>query len=374
MKIAQVCPFFYPVLGGMEKHVLEISKELVKNGFEVTVLCSNIDRSGRILKNEQVFDSILIKRFKVYFKISEFASFFPGVFREVRKQKYDVVHAHAYRHPHNFVVYFSNKPMVLTPHYPIYPLSGKLRNIYTKIFDKMFGASLMKRYKKIIALTDGEKEWLTSSFFIPGSKIEVVPNGVSEKYLDRHDPEIFLKKFKIDRNKFIILSVGRLSKSKGFQDLIEVLSFLPENIRKDIVLVIIGPDGGYYKKLVDLVVEKKLKNVIFTGEVSEEVKLSAYEACDLFILPSYWEGFGITLLEAMAKNKIVMARNVGGQKYVVPEKEFLFKDLDELKKKLELVYEGKLKKKLDYRKIVKERYLWSKVAKKIMDVYEEVCR
>lgn len=114
MKIVQITPFLYPVKSGMENHVYEISKRLSKN-FHVTILSSNIDRDGNKLPTKENLNKIEVQRFKVLLKLSEFSLYFPSVFKE----NYDIVHTHAYRHPHTFVPFFTNTPCIITSHYPI---------------------------------------------------------------------------------------------------------------------------------------------------------------------------------------------------------------------------------------------------------------
>ncbi len=372
MRIAQICPFFLPIKGGMENHVYEISKRLsIKN--DVVVFTSNIDRKGKRLKFFEKLNKIEIRRMRVVFRISEFSSFFPSVFINVSKENFDIIHVHAYRHFHNFVPLFADVPAVITPHYPVYPFSSSKRRLLAKFFDITMGKKIFSLYSKIIALTEGEKIWLEENFHIPDDKIEVIPNGVPESFLKTHSSEKFRERFLIPEDKFLILSVGRIHYSKGFQDLLLAFSRLPPNVRKNIIIAIVGPDAGFKSELEKIVKRKKIeKNVIFTGEISEKLKLSAYEACDLFVLPSYWEGFGITIIEAMAKDKLVLARNTGGQKWIVPEKSFLFNSIAELSQKILHIYAGKLKKRLNYKEIVKENYTWDKIVKKLIKIYEEV--
>lgn len=371
MKIAYISPFFYPVLGGMEKHIYEIARRISKE-HDVWVYTSNIDRKGRKLKEIEKIDNINIKRFEVYFKLGDFASFFPGIFKELNVNEFDIIHVHGYRHPHNFATFFTNTFSIITPHFPVYPKTGLKRKILISFFDFLVGDKIFKKYTKIIALTWGEKRWLVDKFRIDESKIEIIPNGIPEYYLKKHNGKIFRNRYNLGE-KFMILSVGRIHFSKGFQDLIQAFSLLPKKIRENSVIVIIGPDGGYLDKLKELVRKLGLdEKVIFTGKVSEEEKLNAYEACDLFVLPSYWEGFGIVLLEAMAKNKIVMARKSGGQMWVVPESKFLFNSINELAEKIKLVYDGKLERRKNYKKIVKKYYTWNTVARKHSKLYESV--
>lgn len=102
-----------------------------------------------------------------------------------------------------------------------------------------------------------------------------------------------------DKNTYSIISVGRLSKEKAFDDLIEVFSLLKH---KEAVLHIVG-DGPEMKNLVSL--SRKLKvndNVYFHGFVSSLEISKIMKNCDLFVLTSHRESFGIVLLEAMANS------------------------------------------------------------------------
>ncbi len=371
MKIIQVTPFFYPVIGGVETHVFEISKRLSKK-HEVTVFTSDVDREGKRLPTYQKIGKVLVKRFKTILRLSEFVTYFPGIFNEIKNLDSDVIHVHAFRHPHNFLPLFYRRKYVITLHFPVYPSSSIKRRMLTFLFDNLVGKKLLKKYEKIIALTKGEKIWILKRFKIRKSKVEIIPNGISKHYLKRHNPNLFMNKFGVNKEKFLIISVGRVHKSKGFQDLLKAIHILPNKIKENIVAYIIGPDAGFLGRLKILRrIYGLTDKVFFTGKVSEKVKLSAYEACDLFILPSYWEGFGITLLEAMAKDKPVMARNTGGQKWVVPEKQFLFNSVVDLARKIKLFYEGKLRKSLNYKEIVKEKYVWDKIVDKLIKVYED---
>lgn len=117
----------------------------------------------------------------------------------------------------------------------------------------------------------------------------------------------------------IILSVARLSAfdvKKGVEHAIRAMQFVRNQI-PEAVLLIVG-DGNDRSRLERLVVDMNLnQTVFFIGQKNAEQLKSYYQACDIFVLPSAKEGFGIVFLEAMASGKPVVAAEEGGIPEVV---------------------------------------------------------
>jgi len=126
-------------------------------------------------------------------------------------------------------------------------------------------------------------------------------------------PDEIYEKYKIPRDKFIIMTTGRLDRYKGFGLVIETLPDLPD----DVYYIIVG-DGRDRKDLENLAKEKKVDNrVIFAGRVPEEDLVPLYNVCDVFVLVSkfgYGEGEGLplTLIEAGACEKPLICGNEDG--------------------------------------------------------------
>ena len=343
MKIVYLAPFYLPVCGGMEQHLQQISKELIKKGHVIEIWTSDLTHSGKLPQGELEIDGVKVKRFKTSFKFG-FSSYWQNLKYEIEKSDADIFHFHSYRHFHNFGVnYVKSAKTILSPHWPEYPIStrGVLRTMAAKIFDVLFGKSLFKKYDLIHVQSLGEKNWVRK-YGVPETKIKLVPAGVPETYLKKQNAKLFLQKFGI-KNKKIILSVGRIHKSKGFDRLVRIAKFLPE----DALIVIIGPDGGYLAKLKNLAKELNVEEkVLFTGPLTEEEKLSAYAACYVYCQASYFEGFGLTALEAMAQSKPVLVSKNIGMSYLL-QKASIFGDETELVEKLkELLNNVKLAKQL----------------------------
>jgi len=109
------------------------------------------------------------------------------------------------------------------------------------------------------------------------------------------------------RKKPIILFVGRIDDPrKGLDVLIKAFKLILKEI--DSQLVIVGKGNHtIYKNLVDPIKDK----IVFTGYIDDNTLKKIYSICDVYVCPSHLEGFGLTILEALAAGKPVVATNVG---------------------------------------------------------------
>jgi len=370
MKIIFVSPFFYPIDGGMEKHVLYLAEELVKKGHEVKVFTSNLSRTGKIETQEETYKGIKIKRFKSWFKIGDFGSFFPSVFKAVRKEKPDILHLHAYRHPHNLLVFLFNNT-IITPHYPNYPkgLRKKWLDFSIMLFDKTVGRLILKKAKKIIAVSKPEIDWLKEKFNIEDKNIKLIPNGIPKEQLIIRNRNIFREKHNI--RSLLILYFGRIHKSKGIDQIIKVAKYFP---KERFVVMGNGPD---LENLKNLIKELKLTNVRFIyGKITDEDKLQAFSAADIFVHPSHYDAFGITVLEAFSQKCAVITTDQGGLPWVIDKAGLVFKDNDsnDLKEKLSyLINNKKVRLELQNKGYKRAKdFTWEEISKKLEKTYKEV--
>src|SRR3989344_8784445 len=184
MKILFVAPFFHPVKGGMEEHIFQLAKNLIKNGHNVEIITSNLSRKGKLKIKDETYQGIKIKRLKTIFKIGEFSPFFPSIFSEIGKSDADIIHIHGYRHPTNLIPFLTKKPCLITLHYPNYPkgLRNSINEIIIPLFDKIIGRFILRKYEKLIAITPIEAKWIMEKFDIKQNKVTVIPNGIPESY------------------------------------------------------------------------------------------------------------------------------------------------------------------------------------------------
>ncbi len=125
-----------------------------------------------------------------------------------------------------------------------------------------------------------------------------------------------LLEYQNDTNKIQLLFLGKICDHKGVFDLIEYLRFNPFFLNNQIELLIGG--NGEVERLKQIISDPCFKNNIqYCGWVQEDLKVQLLSNCDIYILPSYFEGLPVSILEAMAFGKPIIATNVGGVPSIV---------------------------------------------------------
>jgi glycosyltransferase involved in cell wall biosynthesis len=244
-----------------------------------------------------------------------------ALFAREEIKSFDIIHLHEYRTFQNIVIHHHARkhdiPYVLQVHGSL-PRIGAWRRLKS-IYDVLFGYRLLRDASKVIALTRVEAEQYRS-MGVPEEKISIIPNGIDlSEYADLSPKGSFKKKFGIPEDKKIILYLGRIHKIKGIDFLIKAYAYLKNKMNfKDAVLVIAGPDDGYLSEAKALAYTLGVSDsVMFVGPLYGGDKLAAYVDSDLYVLPSRYEIWGLTVLEAYACGKPVIASNVAGLKDLV---------------------------------------------------------
>jgi glycosyltransferase involved in cell wall biosynthesis len=119
-------------------------------------------------------------------------------------------------------------------------------------------------------------------------------------------------KFSLPESKKIILYLGRINKIKGIDFLIKGYSYLKKNDKyKDALLVIVGPDDGYLAEVRTMISSQGLRDkVALVGPLYGRAKLEAYIDAEVFVLPSRYEAFPTTVLEAYGCSKPIIASRI----------------------------------------------------------------
>ncbi|MDR2395766.1 MAG: glycosyltransferase [Endomicrobium sp.] len=164
-------------------------------------------------------------------------------------------------------------------------------------------------------------------------------NGIDLKkfYSNNNARKEIRKIYNIANSEFLFLNIGRLTLAKDQKSLIEAFSLLSQK-HTNIKLMIIG-NGDLEQELKNFAIEKNVNNlVIFTGNIKNVQDY--YNASDVFVLSSAWEGFGIVIAEAMACALPVIATNAGGVREVLNDDQFIapIKDSSALYKKMKYMY------------------------------------
>ena len=376
MKIAHVCPFYTPAIGGVKQVVYELAQRQLKDGNEVHVYTSDWDKNNRVKKRDEIIEGIHIHRCYHLFRAVNFVTFWPSVFFKLLGQNFDVIHSHIPGHAHAFLAGLVAKiKKIRHVHTPHCPWTEGYRNklgVYGDYISKYtYIPILFKMVDRVIAITPWEIEFLVK-YGCKRNKITVIPNGMSDIFYKKIKDNDFKKKLGISNQGKLVLFFGRLSPVKGIDKLIEVAKEVVKD-RKDVYFVFRGPDEGM-KSLVERNVGKNILLVKETRDKKEIAK--TYQASDVYVLPSYREGLPLTLFEAMACGLPVVATPVNGVPYEMkdPENGFLveYGDVVNLKKRiLEILDDKELAKRISKNnKIKAKNYDWDLIYKKTIGLYK----
>jgi len=203
--------------------------------------------------------------------------------------------------------------------------------------------------------------------------VTVIPNGFRSDLFYPRDSLECRKALNLPQDKKIILTVGNLEPVKGQRYLVEAVQRIIRE-RKNILCVIVGA-GKVRTALERQIRSLGLEDYILLagGKPHDEIPLWM-NACDLFVLPSLRESFGVVQIEAMACGKPVVAtRNGGSEEIVISEEYGLLvepADSEDLAEKILVA----LDREWDSEVLLAyaERYAWEKIAKEIMTIYQGV--
>jgi glycosyltransferase involved in cell wall biosynthesis len=274
------------------------------------------EEDGKIYpRQEESLDGIQVYRFPLFMpSVFRELWFIPKVVKILRELGVDIVHAHGYRCLSSFqAVYVSHSrevPSVLTPH-GIYPSRSFVNGLAKSFFDKSLGRLLLDFSDRIVALSEHNRR-LISNLGASEDKIVIAPNGVDvEEYTSLRRSKRTLEE--LHSGGPILLYVGRIDWNKRVDKIVEALPAILKDF-PSAKLVVVGPDySNCVNELRD--VSRKLKvedSLVITGNVPREKLLEFYSVANVFVLPSSYEGFGLSMLEAMCCKIPVIASPSGG--------------------------------------------------------------
>ncbi len=378
MKIALVSPYDFAYPGGVTNHISCLEHQLTLMGHQVKVIApaSSVvstfgDKFIPIGKPRPIPTSGSICRITISPHLA------PTIKAVLEREKFDIIHLHEPFMPMlcSAVLRFSHTTNVGTFHafqrsvgYISHPWSGY--NIGRPISTIM----LKRRARKLdgkIAVSKPAMEF--ASKYVPGD-YNIIPNGIDLAHFSPDVPPID----ELCDGKLNILFVGRLESRKGLGYLIKAYKRVKEEFSNS-RLIIVGPGTRLRRKYERQVKRNGLEDVVFVGYVAYAELPRYYKTANIFCSPATGrESFGITLLEAMAIGKPIVASDIDGYASLITHgvEGLLVPPKDEkalAQALISLMANESLRQQMGAReRLTAEGYDWKRVAQRVSDYYVKV--
>jgi glycosyltransferase involved in cell wall biosynthesis len=293
--------------------------------------------------------------------------------RLIRSDRPDLVHVQ-YTAP-----LFSNTPTVVTVHdvsfleHPEYFHSLRGSQLRLTV------ARTVKRAARILTVSEFSRDAILRAYDIPAGKVSVIPNAANPEF--RVIGRERAQKAAHESLKFdapFVLSVADLQPRKNQIGLIAACSkLLTDHPQLKHHLVLTGKETWFTPKVREAARDCGFASRIhFTGFVSDPVLLQLYNACDCFVFPSFYEGFGLPILEAMACGRAVACSNTSAMPEVADGAGLLFDPhrIEEITRAMkDILLDSELRGRMERLGLQRAAtFTWKKSARATLAVYKEV--
>ena len=393
MRLLVVTPSYWPatVLGGPVFSLHTLNKALARKGIDVTVYTTNVRIKRKVIPDQETrLGGVKI----TYFSFTSFFEFLAPTGWQysvpMRKalqrniKNFDLVYIlSVWNYPVIMAASICrgfNKPYIISPRGLLYPETLGKKPVKKGLYYNLLAKKYIQGAAGIHYTTHEEAENCHDRLKLR-NKALVVPNGLdlsefsglpAKDEIRRRYPEL--------AGKTVLLFLGRINWKKGLDILIKAYGRIAKE-RSDTHLLIVGGDDGYKNRAEGLIRDLGLKErATFAGALSGREKLAAYAGSDIFVLPSYSENFGMSVVEAMASGlPVVISDKVGIYKEVKDNNagiivrtdagsvyNGIIKLLDDEALGKEIAQNGKV--------LVKEYFDIDKAADKMIAAYEETLK
>jgi glycosyltransferase involved in cell wall biosynthesis len=318
MKILQVVATLAPRQGGPSIACPELSRELVRQGHQVSIYTSDVDGPGHLkvpLDRPVVDNGVEIHYFRGWSEPSRYM-FSPSMWRALGQTvaEFDIVHIYSvFGFSSSATAYWCRKrgvPHIVHPHGSLDPFLRRRHRgrkwIHAKLLaerDYLLASGVLFNSAEEMRLAS---DWsgLKKNREGKAPKRFVVPVGLDARWFqepDRAAGQRLRDKFPELRGRRLVVYFGRINFKKGLDILARAFAGMARNYQ-DVHLVLAGPDAeGYGQQVRGWLAEGGvLDKATFTGLLEGEYRFAALQEAEVFALPSYTENFGQVVAEAMA--------------------------------------------------------------------------
>ena len=355
------------------KHLLDIDKE-----NEYVIFFDYRVREKDVKKFSK--PNVKIK----FYPFSDYKKFLPGAYNELlgsatlTKENLDLIHSTS---PMSRIPASYRGKTIVTVHdlavYKVPEVFPKMSRARVKALLNM----MADKAERIIAVSQSTKDDLCEIFDCPLEKVDVIYSGYDRRFSDESSVarEKVLEKYGIDIKDKYMLFLGTLEPVKNIEKLFEAFKIFKSSCKDNGVacnykLVMAGKNGwkaeGYKKLAKEMGIEK---DVVFTGYVIGDEMVPLFANADFFVMPSLYEGFGTTVLEAFATGTPAIVTNVSSVPELAGDAAILVdpKDAQGIAEAMvKLAKDEELKKALREKgKMQVAKFDWDKCARETLAVY-----
>jgi glycosyltransferase involved in cell wall biosynthesis len=387
MKILQIVPSVSLVYGGPSQMVLGLSKALADQGVELTLITTNsngdtgqppLDVPLEIPLDQDGYQII-------YFHCSPFRRYkfsLPLLQWLIKHGKdYDLAHIHALFSPLSTlaatICRTTKLPYILRPLGTLDPADLQKKRMFKKIYGNLLEKPNLAQAAAVHFTS--EQECKISERFGAKTQDIVVHLGVEFNH-NLVEKRIIQEKLGMNQDKIWLLFLSRIDQKKGLDLLLPALeNLIKEGFEFYFILAGANPQDQEYENNIKQKIKNSVLNeiTIITGFVEGEMKLGLLQNADLFVLPSYYENFGIAVAEAIASQTPV----------VISDQVYIWEDIQQaqagwvchcaigdLTAKLRLALQDQQERKrrgINAQKLAQNKYSWQAIARQLIQIYEE---
>lgn len=289
-----------------------------------------------------------------------------------------------------FEQYFDNPDLVHGTNYSVYPCkqSLKVMNIYDLSFIKypQYTDTVVKAYHKqikknlqwtdlVLTISESSKKDIIDYLEVEPDKVAVT--SLASRYLSERVVDELESSINYDFSRPYLLFVSTLEPRKNIITLISAFNYLKQKLKIDHSLILIGQKGWNYKPIFKVIASSPYQDCIHHLDyLSDELVALFYAKADVFVYPSYYEGFGLPVLEAMTLGAPVVTSNtsslpeVAGDAAILVDPndvislaEAIFNVISDRTLRSNLIVKGKKQAKL---------YSWERTARETLNAYQSL--
>jgi len=390
--------------GGQTIYEFQLAKTLGKRGIKVDIITRQFENQPT---EEEVFENVhivripcggtdFIRKEKMFELMPEFVDNFVDYIRKKNK-KYNIIHTHYWDAGYAGILL---KKILKVPHVHSPHSLGKLKKIEMAVEDLPV-SKLKPAYRYhvriaieqriynqadvVVVLCETNRIQLLQHYIVDFEKIKIIFPGIETEFFNLKATERD-KKIHLKQNS--ILTMCRLVPTKGIDRVIDALNIIKRKIDFHLYVgggsdtdTISGEEQENVLRIKEMIKRYNIQDrVTFLGYIDHDRVLPAYyRKADLFILPSRFEPFGLTTLEAMACGTLPIVSHTAGSKEIIIDglNGFIVNthDRKELANTiLKILADNKLRKKVSENAAftISEHYSWDKIVNKFISLYNEL--